>query len=564
MNAFEILFRGDVHGPDDPPVHAGKIPRGAIGPSQDLDRILALPVREHAPELYDELRSVLTVPWGDMRLWDEQCQALLDAMAAGGLFGALAVGKGKTLTACLLPTVLESKCTVILTSASLCAQGERLTEEYAEHFDVQTDIIHWVAYSTLSSQNHADVLEELQPDLIVADECHKLANADSARTKRFRRYAKEHPSTRYAFLSGTVTKRSIRDFAALLELALGDNTPLPQHWPDLSAWSEALDVSDDPRPAGELRRLCRTDETAREGWQRRFRATCGVVASDENEIGCSLIIRETPPPKSPIIEGTIRHVRAEWERPDGDPLMFAMELARVLRQVRLGGYYREVWREDITHHQRVLYVTARRRFRSEVRAFLKRRNREGLDSPGLVEAAIERGELRELEPYFDTWKCVREKVPAPTSEWEWLCREVVHDVVRSIVAPVVVFTDLVEVGQTIARLAGVPYYGAGDRAAREILDEDGSRSIVASIQAHGTGRNLQCFDHAIVAGGTPTGVTWEQLLGRLHRNGQTSDEVTYDVLFGDEVERATADARYIEETIGNRQKLLAATFIQGD
>ena len=48
-----------------------------------------------------------------------------------------------------------------------------------------------------------------------------------------------------------------------------------------------------------------------------------------------------------------------------------------------------------------------------------------------------------------------------------------------------------EVGYQVAKLAKIPYYGGGEEASTMILGEKGDRTIVASIAAHGTGKNLQ-------------------------------------------------------------------------
>ncbi len=58
------------------------------------------------------------------------------------------------------------------------------------------------------------------------------------------------------------------------------------------------------------------------------------------------------------------------------------------------------------------------------------------------------------------------------------------------------------------------------------------------------------------------GATFEQLLGRTHRAGQTADAVWWDYFdFGDALKRAKAGAEYIEATHGSPQKLNLATFL---
>jgi hypothetical protein len=101
----------------------------------------------------------------------------------------------------------------------------------------------------------------------------------------------------------------------------------------------------------------------------------------------------------------------------------------------------------------------------------------------------------------------------------------------------------------------VPYFGAGSE---EIANERGDRSVVASIQAHGVGRNLQMFSSNLVVSCPSAGADWEQLLGRTHRQGQQADEVTYEYFdtFDHEVKTAVKDAEYIKGILGQDQRLL--------
>ena len=541
-----------------------------VAHSRELDRILAIPRREIQTHLFEDVRAAVTKAQGRLRLRDLQCAALIEAHTAGGLFAPIAVGAGKSLVCALLPGVLASERAVILAPAGLVKQGERMLDEYRRHFEI-ADGIRYLSYAALSSQSKASELADYAPDLIIADECHRLANPSAVRTRRFLRYMKAHTDTRFCALSGTITKRSIRDFAHLLALALGDWTPLPRDWPTLAEWSEALDGEADRRPVGALVRLCSTPtEDPRVGWRRRLLDTRGVVASDENEIGASLVIRSVPRPSSKKIDAALAHLASAWERPDGEYLTTALEVARTRRQLRCGGYYHWVWSEDTSLADQITWRSERSRYLADLREYLARCARPGMDSPGLVERAIVAVWSTTSRESFDRIRasylaCQRaiEGIDPPTAEWTWI-----DDVVVSAVemrtrgsSPIVIWTDTVPVGVAISKAIGAPYYGAGLRDSSAILDEDGSRTIVCSIQAHGEGRNLQAFDRALVVGGGPTGKVWEQLLGRHHRSGQTSDEVIFDVIFPDELDAAKRDAEYIEQTTGNRQKLLSATYV---
>jgi len=84
--------------------------------------------------------------------------------------------------------------------------------------------------------------------------------------------------------------------------------------------------------------------------------------------------------------------------------------------------------------------------------------------------------------------------------------------------------------------------------------------IICSIDAHGTGKDLQGYANHLVTTPPASGVKWEQLLGRSHRPGQLADEVAFQVYAHTrETEgsfrNAVRDALYIEQTTGQKQKL---------
>ena len=65
------------------------------------------------------------------------------------------------------------------------------------------------------------------------------------------------------------------------------------------------------------------------------------------------------------------------------------------------------------------------------------------------------------------------------------------------------------------------------------------------------------------------GSSWEQLLGRLHRQGNLADEIEFYVYlhsreFINAFEQAKNDAEFIEETSGQKQKLNFAQIIRLD
>ncbi len=107
---------------------------------------------------------------------------------------------------------------------------------------------------------------------------------------------------------------------------------------------------------------------------------------------------------------------------------------------------------------------------------------------------------------------------------------------------------------------------AGESANKNILDHGNkSKVVIASLDAHGTGKNLQHFQHMCVVQWPRSARTAEQLLGRLHRRGQEADELpvtTCNSLLFDHMNMAAClnDALYIHQSTGDKQKLIYANY----
>ena len=99
---------------------------------------------------------------------------------------------------------------------------------------------------------------------------------------------------------------------------------------------------------------------------------------------------------------------------------------------------------------------------------------------------------------------------------------------------------------------------------RALMLEDGTRSIICSIPAHGKGKNLQQFHVAHWLEVPGSNHVCEQLLGRHHRYGQLANAVDVHMWAGTwlahrALQRATEKDRLVAETTKERRKLLYAT-----
>jgi hypothetical protein len=453
--------------------------------------------------------------------------------------------------------------------------------------------LHVVAFSELSGSRATDLLHRLRPDVVVVDEAHSVRNRTAARTKRFLRYFTDNPTVRLFAWSGTLTSRSLKDYAHLSNLALGDRSPTPLHWPTVEEWAGHLDPSEFRSPPGRLSQFADGGDV-RSGYARRVVETSGVVSSgDTASCQASLVISERPLVAPKVVVDHLEALEATWTRPDGEELVDAMSVGRCARELSCGFYYR--WRFPRKEPTPVIekWFAARKAWNKELREKLKL-SRPHLDSPLLcAKAAIrwykgyvhvdrdENGQelgRREIAPKstggplpvwpslcWPEWEEVRGTVQ-PETEAIWLSDFFVEDCLAWLQeGPGLLWYEFDGLAQRVARVArerklGVTHAGPGEEGNRRVRGLLGSESVVASIRAHGTGKNLQHFARNLVANPPSSGGEWEQLLGRTHRAGQKEDEVTFEIYRHTEaVRRAVEKARdlstYIQESFGAKQRL---------
>lgn len=588
--------------------------RSAAFGSEDLTRVVNLPRRDApTPAELDALVQKWNAKLGRKNnqcsckgMWGFcitslkplQAWALEEASQVGGLLAALPVGAGKAgiglLAASAIPGV---KTAILFVPPNLKHQMiGRDYDQWWAHFRVPNlhngnflvpgqATLHIISYSELSNAKSTDLLRHINPDLIVLDEAHSISRRDASRTKRVLRYWSKdgNPNCKVVAMSGTMTSKSLKDYSHIAAQALKEGSPVPLHWPTVEEWAAVLDSSPNPRPPGALQVL---GANVREGFNRRMQATRGYVWSDQQSAPNALYLDERKPKCPPEVEAALKSVRDSWTRPDGEELVEAIEVARVLRQIAAGFYFRWVFprKEPVPVIERWLEV--RKAFNKELRERLKT-GREHMDSPLLLRQAAHRwfeGYTHEGKQYppacrsgplptwhsmhYQTWLEVKDTVQ-PETRAVWLSEFLVKDAAEwASKHKGILWFENPELGYAVAKAANLPYFGGGDEASRTILAEKGDRSIVASIMAHGTGKNLQhAFSRNLVMQTPASGKTIEQLLGRTHRQGQPEDEVwatfyTHTPEMQGALDTAKFDARYVQETMGTEQKILVGTWVR--
>jgi hypothetical protein len=321
----------------------------------ELRRVRDLPRRElgRLDELADAWTEALCTHGGAMVLRPMQAAAVSEIAQYDGLFAPLGVGEGKTLITLLAPYVLNAKRPLLLLPANLIEKTTRDRAALQKHWLIPNHV-YLMSYEMLGRVQSSEWLQTYAPDLIVADEVHKLKNRRAAVTRRVQRYMHERPETRFVGLSGTIMRKSLLEFGHILRWCLKENAPIPSTQNELEEWAAALD--EDMAQGNELARLdpgalltlCNEDDlkeapmiAARRGFRRRLVETPGVVATTDNaeRVDCSIHIRAVTYAMSDVTEKHFQRLRGAWETPDGWPLMQGVDVWRHARELALGLHY---------------------------------------------------------------------------------------------------------------------------------------------------------------------------------------------------------------------------------
>ena len=543
------------------------------------ERILNLPVEDYPPD------GVLQEKWSKRlqrrrrvsrngkgvdfaspspELFPDQaraCECISRAPTRRGAVLSIKVGGGKTLISLLAGTILGAKKVLILLPARLRDQNLRDQKEWSPKFRVHPEIT-LLSYEMLSRPESADLLEELDADLVILDEAHNVASFKSARTKRVFRFFKDRPDCRAIVMSGTLTSKSLNDFSHLVELALRDGSPIPTSYYVRERWAAVIDSRSEfsSNDWAQIRWMVdkkhwnstesERQKHARLAFQKRFQSTPGIIVSRDRSIGCSLVYTPWDPSPSPKITDALAEVRRTWTLPDGTELVTAIEWTRALKQISLGFFYRWVWPDGEPDWE---WLEARRAWHATARNVISLGKR-GMDSPARVNRQAEQGNLsRAVLEVWDRWEAQKHKDPPPT-ESVWICESVIRQIVSHTKdRRAIIWYQSIAVGEKLEEM-GIPL-GIPDR----------STLCALSISKFGEGVDgLQyLFSDQLIVESPSSGRRWEQTVGRTHRHGQEAHtvEVEWALLppFSHAFQRAITDAEYIFSTTGSRQKLLYGT-----
>lgn len=537
----------------------------AVQDSPDFRRILALP-RRVLPER-------VAVP--DLRtdrgraeqhdLLGVQTVALAELAQCRGLFGAMPVGSGKTLFTMLAAWATGAKRPYLFVPANLITKTRREFARLA-HFWRQPQPMPVIeSYSKLTQEGNVNYLFDVQPDLLLFDECKQLRRIDDGsapvRVDRFVkavRAAEVERGLRFgdlvvvAAVDGTIGRGDLRDFAHILRWCLGSGAPVPLGEGALWQWASA--TADDRKVQvrwlpGVLRQFANGSsdiDAVRAGLARRMAETPGVIMYDGDSCDQPMRVDFVRPPPDPALDERFYQFRKTSRTVNDEILSDGIAIYKYVSAVGCG--YEPLWDPPAPKP----WLEKRNAWSKFCRDRIdeSRHSPHPLDTEKAVKTAYPHEEtLRE-------WRAI-EKSFTPNPVASWLSAGTVYavrDLVQALEAgcwsdpctdpnmtlrgkprKVLVWTWHRPVAQALTTVTQLPYYGADGkrydanlRAYKDGIDDvvyapDGSptKSLILSMQANRVGRNLQAYHVAVVVGWEAASDLAEQFFGRMHRQLQT-------------------------------------------
>lgn len=538
--------------------------RRAIKPDSEFERVMSLRKRDIDPSVPRRLTKWLRRRNATCTLRDNQAYVLEQMVECDGAVAAMQVGDGKSLITFLATTLLESRRSLLLVPASMEKDTRRHVAKFAE-MGWHVRLPNILSYEMLGHRDHAGDLNRAEPDLVLCDECDALANHKAARTKRMWRYIMAN-EPKVAMLSATVLDEHASNYWHILAMALGDLSPWPVDKVTALEWSGALGD-----PKGSTGSTPGVLESIPGGIHQWTRTREGVVVSTTENCDKDIYARAWIPEIPDKVAECIDYVQSTNMRPDGielDPF----GVGRVLSELSCCGYF-NVWdpmppdwwnlpRTDWARRVRSIFEQVEgtedghcivcqetpRRCRCEHGPLTA----EMLDSPARVESAFSD------DPYLREWQAVRRKFE-PNSVPVWVDDGIIRQA-ADVDEGTTIWCRYVPAARRIAKLAGVPYCGQG----ADPLRHRGRTIVCGWSQVRG--KNLQYdWNRARIVTPPVKAKTWNQLIGRFHRFGQTHD-IDIEINQGTEylenvVQRAIEKSRNLGDVNGFDSKLSIAHWL---
>ncbi len=403
-------------------------------------------------------------------------------------------------------------------------------------------------------------------DGVLVSNCDAVSDLSSTRTKRLARTMESGRLVHFIGGTGSLMDKSITEFDHLMKWALREKSPLPLVRNTSEEWARCIDASDNPSPPGQLLRFCNPGEEVRAAFGRRLIETAGFIVTTSSKVTTStgtdvgIHIQERVIDEIPnIIQEALEKVR-NFQRPDtmggsmeDEELVDALAQAKCAQEVSMGCFLRWIFPRGEPVSVIKEWYAARKLWNSELREKCKQ-NQQYLDSPNLCTRAAMRAHGDEApdpdRPEWNAlnwtrWREVKDLVE-PQTEAVRLHPFLVEDAATWGQEHCgIIWYSMVEFSAWLAEVSGLEVFGGGKKAGQRLSAIDGSKSIIVSVDSRGRGWDgLQYrYDSQLFTGAISSSRRMQQLCGRLHRRGQTSEGVhTWVYRHTDETKRSFEQA----------------------
>jgi hypothetical protein len=602
----------------------------------DLKRVCSLPTVDLLTE--SELEEISEYMILDkayeegFRLLPEQANMVAQFINYEGVFGCAAAGAGKTLTAQLITNLAyrgdytkKYKKILYLLPSNLVGQL-RTSIKWARkriHFSVPFhyfsdykkgdritlsntagDGVYVLGYGLLSGKDTEEMIHNIEPDLIIADECHTLTNKRSARTRRVMHYLKTKPNTSLVLLSGTIVRKTIMEYHHLITFALKDNSPVPIPWTQAESLSIALVNSEGFVPSGQIRTAKPLADWAGEDWKisplenvevlrrsysKRLRSAPGVFISDDDKVATSLQLNlQKARTKGTYgyeeLKELVKQVEETWTTPSGDEFDFVLQKFKWVNELWQGFYNDLVWPEDHPKVDKAKEVHLLSNvLAKELRTFLGSAHRPHLDTPLLLRNDMKlHGQKNVPYSLYQAWLTHREakeeglpsrlSIPVRVSDFKVQAALEAWKQIEDGTGGIVWYYNNAY-GQWLKEEFEKEYgdrvlYAPAGQKHKEAAQASKGKIVLASIEAHGTGTDgLQLnYHNNLVAQDLRTAKIAEQTIARTHRHGQKQDEMVFHILaaskYDDMQLSGLMQNSYFIHSTHTRQRLLTGTWLE--
>jgi hypothetical protein len=448
---------------------------------QEIERIVNMPIMPDLTQEEIDLISWWYCPSGEFKLFPEQAKAMVHYWLYGGLVCPISVGGGKTLVSILVANDAYTrfgKNKILLMTPSHLVNQLRLIElpKYRQHMSINIPFF-WIAsesgikrmntaksdqkgcyvvsYSLLSRQDGAEIMNAIKPDLIIGDEIHRIASANpSARGRRFKEIVKRFRPD-IVGLSGTITKKSPRDYHFLVVNTLRERSFVPRQTMQADDWATIIDSNASninqfgqesaPQP-GNLKPMVKWANKNfpvklsndlvgfRNAFSLRMQTTPGVITSTGKDlVGASLRIsnlhiskqEKEASPGWERLKDLVKNLVELMVAPNGDEIEYPMHVWRYRYELEgIGGYNDPSWptiekistRRGISIQEAddLLYRSKQhhklhQEYARELRQWIKNRAKTGLDTPMLIGNEMYRnGDKNVGVVLYEAWVKLRE------------------------------------------------------------------------------------------------------------------------------------------------------------